>query len=116
MKVTVDMENLGGLVQEAIEQNLNNIIELEVRKTIEASVSVNVKETIENVVNEKLKSYVDGYIKSATISVGGGWNSEPEVYTVEAYIKKQISEIMDTQRFKVEDRYGSKKPCLLRTT
>ena len=107
MKVTVDMENLGLMVQDVVEKNLNSMIENEVRKSIETKVSVNAKEIIESVVNEKLESYVNDYIKTATISVGGGWNSDPKTYTVEEYIKQQISEIMSTHGFKAKDRYGN---------
>lgn len=109
MKVTVDMENLGMMVQSTVEKNLNSIIENEVRKSIEKKVASNAKEIIESIVNEKLESYVNDYIKTATISVGGGWNSEPKTYTVEEYIKQQISEIMNKQAFKTRDRYGDYK-------
>ena len=107
MKVTVDMENLGIMVQTAVEKNLDTLIENEVRKTIEDKVSENARDIIERIVNEQLESYVNHYITTATISVGGGWNSEPEKYTVESYIKKQISEIMQSQTFKTKDRYGN---------
>jgi hypothetical protein len=106
MKVTVDMENLGKMVQDAVEKNLNSIIENEVQKSIEAKVAQNAREIIESVVNEKLASYVNDYIKTATISVGGGWNSEPKTYTVEEYIRHEISEVMSNQRLKTNDRYN----------
>lgn len=109
MKVTVDMENLGLMVQSAVEKNLESLIENEVRKSIEDKVAQNAKEIIETIVNEKLESYVNEYIKTATVSVGGGWNSDPKIYTVEEYIKYQISDIMSTQKFKMKDRYGEYK-------
>ena len=80
-----------------------------VRKSIEDKVASNARKIIESVVNEKLESYVNDYIKTAIISVGGGWNSEPKKYTVEEYIKQQISEIMNKQAFKTKDRYGDYK-------
>lgn len=107
MKVTVDMENLGMMVQELLEKNLNSVIENEIKKSIESKVAQNARTIIESVVNEKLESYVNDYIKTATISVGGGWNSAPKTYTVEEYIKQQISEIMEKQGFKSRDRYGN---------
>lgn len=107
MKVTVDMENLGSMVQAAVEKNLDSLIENEIRKSIESKVAQNAKDIIETVVREKLESYVNDYIKTATISVGGGWDSEPKTYTVEEYIRKQISTIMDTKTFKSRDRYGN---------
>lgn len=112
MKVTVDMENLGNMVQDIVEKNLNSIIESEIQKSIESKVAQNAREIIETIVNEKLESYVIEYIKTATISVGGGWNSEPKTYTVEEYIKQQISEIMDKHTFKIKDRYGDYKSAI----
>lgn len=107
MKVTVDMENLENMVQEVLGKNLNSVIENEIRKSIESKVAASAREIIESVVNEKLEAYVNDYIKTATISVGGGWNSDPKTYTVEEYIKHQISEIMSKQGFKARDRYGN---------
>lgn len=107
MKITVDMENLGIMVQDVVEKNLNSLIENEVRKTIADKVTKNTEEIVTSIVNEKLESYVKDYIATATISVGGGWNSEPKTYTVEEYIKQQISEIMDKHTFKTKDRYGN---------
>jgi hypothetical protein len=101
------MENLEDMVQEVLEKNLNSVIENEIRKSIESKVAESAREIIESVVNEKLESYVNEYIKTATISVGGGWNSEPKKYTVEEYIKQQISDIMEKQGFKAKDRYGN---------
>ena len=107
MKVTVDMENLGSMVQDVVEKNLNSVIENEVRKSIESKVANSARDIIDSVVNEKMESYVNEYITTATISVGGGWNSEPKTYTVEEYIKQQIAEIMQNQAFKEKDRYGN---------
>lgn len=107
MKVTVDLENLENMVQEVLEKNLNSVIENEIRKSIESKVAESAREIIESVVNEKLETYVNDYIKTATISVGGGWNSEPKTYTVEEYIRQQISDIMEKQGFKTKDRYGN---------
>ena len=107
MKVTIDMGNLGLMVQGVMEKNLQSIIENEIRKSIESQVATSAKGIIEDMVNEKLESYVNDYIKTATVSVGGGWNSDPKTYTVEEYIKQQISEIMSKQGFKAKDRYGN---------
>ena len=109
MKLTLDMENLGNLVEEAIKENLNNVIEQEVHNVIAQKVNNSAKEIIDNVVNEKLTSYVNEYIKTATVSVGGGWNSDPKTYTVEEYIKQQISEILQNGKLKTRDRYGDYK-------
>lgn len=108
MKVTVEMDNLGSMVQSTIEKNLNTLIENEVYKMVENKVAVHAKDIIESVVNEKMEAYVRDYITTATISVGGGWNSEPKTYTVEEYLKQQISEIMESQTFKTKDRYGER--------
>ena len=107
MKVTADMENLEQLVESAIEENLNSLIEQEVHSVIADKVRSSAKEIIETIVNEKLTAYVEDYIKTATISVGGGWNSAPVVYTVEEYIKHQISEIMESGKLHTKSSYGN---------
>jgi hypothetical protein len=107
MKVTAEMENLEQLVETAISENLNNLIEQEVRNIITDKVRTNAKEIIENIVNEKLTTYVEDYIKTATVSVGGGWHSDPVVYTVEEYIKHQISEIMESGKLHTKSSYGN---------
>lgn len=106
MKVTLDMENLGKLVGDAVEASLDNIIREEVRGMIVKQTQSAAKEIVETIVNEKLEEYVKDYIKTATISVGGGWNSAPKVYSVEEYIKKEISDIMESQKLKTNDRYN----------
>ena len=107
MKFIAEMENLEQLVEAAIEENLNNLIEQEVRNIIADKVRSSAKEIIENIVNEKLTTYVEDYIKTATVSVGGGWNSDPVVYTVEEYIRKQISEIMESGKLHTKSSYGN---------
>ena len=112
MKVNIEMGNLGETVAEVIETNIqktvNDIIVSEVQKFIDN----NYKSTIEEIVNQKMREYVENYIKTATITVGGGWDSKNnpvETYTVEEYIKKQIGSIMEKQSLaiKTENRYGN---------
>ena len=107
MRAIVEMDNLEQLVEAAISENLNNLIEQEVRNIITDKVRTNAKEIIENIVNEKLTTYVEDYIKTATVSVGGGWHSDPVVYTVEEYIKHQISEIMESGKLHTKSSYGN---------
>lgn len=109
MKLTLDLENLEQLIESAIEENLDNVIELEIRSVIADKVKENAKVIIENIVGEKLESYVNDYINTATVSVGGGWNSDPVVYTVEEYIRQQISEMMANGKLRTKDRYGDYK-------
>ena len=109
MKLTLDLENLEQLVKDVLEENLNSVIEQEVRNVITTEVNESAQEIIETVVHEKLESYVNDYIKTATVSVGGGWDSPPVTYTVEEYIKQQISEVFRSGKLKAKNRYGEYK-------
>lgn len=106
MKVTLDMENLAGIVQEIVSKNINNVIEEKITSMIAHHTEQKADEIIQQIVNEKLTSYVENYIKTATISVGGGWNSEPKVYTVDQYIQMEIADSMNSHTLKTKDRNG----------
>ena len=111
MKVNIEMENLSEIVEKSLENNIsatvNDIIENKVKDEINAKYS----KTIEQIVNEKMAEYVTNYIKTATITVGGGFdtkNNPVTTYTVEEYINKQIGEIFNKEAFTIEEknRYG----------
>lgn len=111
MKVNIDMENLSSIVEQSLEKNISVTVENVVSDVISGYINSTYKAEIENIVNEKMKDYVDNYIKTATITVGGGFdikNNPIETYTVEEYINKQLADIMNKQSFKVEEktRYG----------
>lgn len=106
MKITLDMENLADAVQNAVNDSINEVINEQIAKMIAKQTQESAKEIIETIVNEKLKSYVEDYIKTATISIGGGWCAEPEVYTVEKYIQHQIAEIMESKSLASKDSRG----------
>lgn len=111
MKVNIDMENLSSIIEQSLENNISATVENVVSNVISEYINSTYKTEIENIVNEKMKNYVDNYIKTATITVGGGFdikNNPIETYTVEEYINKQLADIMNKRSFKVEEktRYG----------
>lgn len=105
MKITLEMDNLQALVTETLDNNLTNIVTKEVDTLITNSVQES-RTVIQEIVNERIKNYLDDYLKTATISIGGGWKKEPKTYTVEEYIKKEISEIMDSGKFLAKKSNG----------
>ena len=112
MKVNIEMGNLGDTVAEVIEQNIQKTVDDIIVSEVQNFIDKNYKSVIEEIVNQKMTEYVESYIKTATITVGGGWDSKNnpvETYTVEEYIKKQIGSIMEKQSLAIEteNRYGS---------
>lgn len=112
MKVNIEMENLGDTVAEVIEQNIQKTVNDIIVSEVQHFIDENYKAAIEEIANQKMREYVENYIKTATITVGGGWDSKNnpvETYTVEEYIKKQIGSIMEKQSLVIEteNRYGS---------
>ena len=113
MKVNIDMENMADLVKEAVENNINTTIKNEVNGIAENYVRENFKNKIEKIFNENMTDYVNDYIKNATITVGGGFYSDEDIvtYTVENYIKKELSNILSSKKLNIyrKNSYGNEK-------
>lgn len=111
MKVNIDMENLSNAVEIAITENVNNVIKDVIEKKISTYIDKNYKKIIEITINEKMEEYLKNYLETTTITVGEGLlNQNIKTYTIQEYINKQISDIMNNKKFKTEikDRWGEK--------
>lgn len=111
MKVNIDMENLSNAVEIAITENANNVIKDVIEKKISTYIDENYKEIIEITINKKMEEYLKNYLETTTITVGEGLlNQNIKTYTIQEYINKQISDIMNNKKFKTEikDRWGEK--------
>lgn len=107
MRVTLEMDNLQSAIEGAINTNIANIVEQEVDALIKAKVNESAK-LIEDIVNEKITAFVNEYFKTATITVGGGWNDPVKTYGIEEYIKLQIAEKIENQQIKIGNGYDEK--------
>lgn len=111
MKVNIDMENLSNAVEIAITENANNVIKDVIEKKISTYIDKNYKKIIEITINEKMEEYLKNYLETTTITVGEGLlNQNIKTYTIQEYINKQISDIMNNKKFETEikDRWGEK--------
>lgn len=111
MKVDIEMGNLSDTIAEVIEQNIQKTVDDIIATKVQEFIDQNYKSAIEEIANRKMTDYIEDYIKTATITVGGGWdakNNPVETYTVEEYIKKQIGEIMSNKSFTIKKKnaYG----------
>lgn len=109
MKVIIEMENLQSIIEESAKINTERAIEDAIRDVAREKVDNVLKDQIEEIVNNSIAGYVNDYLKSAKIKIGGGWKSDNvEEYTAEEYLKKQIGEVLDSQKFrcKYKDRWG----------
>lgn len=109
MKVTIDMENVEKIVTEACNKNsgqaIQDALESVVREKIDAVLGEKTNEYIEH----KIEEYIQAYLSTTKIQVGNSWSGDGvKEYTVEEYVKKQISDILGGQKFtrKVKDRWG----------
>lgn len=111
MKVNIDMENLSNAVEIAITENANNVIKDVIEKKISTYIDKNYKKIIEITINEKMEEYLKNYLETTTITVGEGLlNQNIKTYTIQEYINKQISDIMNNKKFETEikNRWGEK--------
>ena len=106
MKITLELDNLTGLVEQTLNNNLKNVVRQEVDALIKESIQQS-KDEIKALISEKMLKYVDDYITTATISVGGGWTEEPKTYTIEEYIKSEIADRIENGKFLLKNNYST---------
>lgn len=111
MKLTLDLSNLEGVLQESLELTVKNAVDEAIKSMCNQMVSDNLKELIKEGVGEKISQYVDEYMATTKIEIGGGfWDSTPkETLTVEEYIKRQLSSTLDKGKFYIRDGYSNPK-------
>lgn len=111
MKAIIDMENLGAM----IEQNLNDHLEVIINKQVENCVESKVEELAKNIIAEKVaenfRKFVDEYISKTKIRIGGNsyWDDEEvKELTVEQYIKYELKNRLESKKLRVKsnNRYS----------
>lgn len=111
MKAIIDMENLGAM----IEQNLNDHLEVIINKQVENCVESKVEELAKNIIAEKVaenfQKFVDEYISKTKIRIGGNsyWDDEEvKELTVEQYIKYELKNRLESKKLRVKsnNRYS----------
>ena len=109
MKVNIDMENLDKAVQTAVSKNIEKVISTEISKLVQQGVDERLRTTIEEMAGGKIAEYIDEYIKTATVTVGGGFYSDGDAktYTVEEYVKDQLALALKDKKLSVKDRTSS---------
>lgn len=110
MKITIDMENLQSVIEEAAKINTKNAVDQAIMDIAHAKVDSVLRGRIEEIVNESIVGYVNDYLKTTKIHIGGGWDSDNvEEYTAEEYLKKQVKDVFERQSFTVKqkNRWGN---------
>ena len=117
MKLTLDLENLENILEEALNKNMDNAIDSAIKQTVAEQIEDKVKSLIEEGVSNKIASYIDDYIVNTKIKIGGGYfdKTPEEELTLEEYIKRQISDVMNNNAFKItkKDSWGDNKTVTL---
>lgn len=111
MKVTLDLEDLGQIIESTISDNLESIINKQVEKCVEKKIDEVAKKVISEKVSENFQKFVDEYIATTKIKVGGNsyWDDEEaKEFTVEQYIKYELKKRLESKKLKVKskDRYS----------
>lgn len=109
MKISIEMENLAKVIEGAMEESIEDVVSDYVKNTVKSHIENTYKGIIEEITRNKMEEYVNDYVKNATIKVHGGTWGDEEIgsFTVEQYIKKEISGIMESKKLKIKsnDRY-----------
>ena len=93
MKVTIEMDNLQGIIEAAVKENTGEVIQDWVEQKTKSILERDYSDIINDVVTAKMKEYINTYIESYQISVGGGFDGTPvQYFTPREYINKIISD------------------------
>lgn len=103
MKVTIDLENLEQLCEEAIEKNICEIISQQIDKSVRDYIDRKAKDIISKKVSDNFQRFVDEYIQTTKIRTGGDYwgDEEAKEYTVEQFIKKELKDRLDSKKLQV---------------
>ena len=106
MKVTIDLENLEGLVQDTMENNIKTIVKEQIDSTVRRVADDLAKQVIQDKVSENFQRFVDEYITTTKIKVGGSYwdDSDAKEYTVEQYIKKELKDRLESKTLKAKKK------------
>lgn len=113
MKVTIDLENLEQLCEEAIEKNICEIISQQIDKSVRDYIDRKAKDIISDKVSDNYQRFVDEYIQTTKIKTGGDYwgDEEAKEFTVEQFIKKELKDRLDSKTLKAKikgkSRYSS---------
>lgn len=111
MEVTIKMDNLQSIIEDAAKRNTQQVIEEYVSQKTKSILERDYASIIEEEVTSKLREYISTYIESFQIAVGGGFSGTDIQYmTPREYINKIISDTFRDKKFTVqtENYYGNK--------
>lgn len=109
MKVTLDLEGLGQIIESTVNDNLKSVINKQVEKCVEKKIDELAKSVIAEKVSENFQRFVDEYIATTKIKVGGNsyWDDEEaKEFTVEQYIKYELKKRLESKKLKVKSKNG----------
>lgn len=107
MKVTIDLENLEGIVKGTIETNIETVVKEQVESVIKKTIEKVAKDSVDNAVSYNFERFVNKYITTTKIKVGGNsyWDDEESrEYTVEQYIKRELKGRLEAKTLKVKKK------------
>lgn len=100
MKITIEMENLNKIVEEAIKQNTEATIQDYVAQKTAAILEASYKKAIEEQVETAIKQSINTYLDTFEIKIGNPFDGQAEqTFTPTAYINHKIAELFEKEIF-----------------
>ena len=111
MKITLDLENLQGVIEEVAKKQTGEAIEDAIRSVATSFINANYKDKIEQITNEILEQSIRDYIDKTEIPIGTGLGCEPIMMTPRQYINSTIEKTFQDKTFtiKVEGTYRTEE-------
>ena len=115
LEIKYDMEEMFIGIKEAVKEELKPVIAEEIKDEIKADVTKQVTDKLKELVPIKIDDWISEMLKdiyeNTTIKIGGGWDKEPEVFTIKEYVLNEIKGSLSDGKVKIKtrDRYGDYK-------
>lgn len=112
MKVNLDFENLGEIVEKSINEGLQDRIDEKIKEEITTYLDENIKDIIKKRIDDILIKFINDYIENTIIKIGNEFSGEEvKEYTIKQYINLELNKRIQEPKILIEtrDRWGDKQ-------
>ena len=118
LNLTVDLDTLKNEIVNSIKKELRDDIHRDLKadilkmtyEEIAKPQLDNIKTILQQEVANLLKDELNKYYTEKKITIGGGWQEETQIYTIQEYVQRVLKEAIETGTFKVS-KEGRKSDC-----
>lgn len=98
VKVEYDMEEFFVGIKEAVKEELRPEIAEEIKADVKRDITNQVMDKLKEIMPGKVDDWMNDILRdtyqNTIVKVGGGWGKDPDEYSIEQYVTKEIKEAL----------------------